>query len=80
MHILDNGTRYNELKLYEKLRNNPYDYKNEGLLRHLMSPKITNTKNPVLRYILWIYEKSITYVLKYIDILKNYKNYTVYNR
>jgi hypothetical protein len=80
MQVFDNGHRYNELSSFEKLKNNPYDYKNKGLIQHLMSPKIYNTKNPVLRYILKIYEQSIVYVLQYIDILKNYKNYTFYNR
>lgn len=75
-----NGTRYKTYKKYENTLHSPYDYENNGLLNRILSNKIYNTTNPVLRYILNIYEQAIIYVLKYIDILENFFNYNKFNR
>ena len=80
METYNNGHRYENLRIYDKLKHNPYDYKRNGLIKHLVSPRIANTKNPVLRFIVNTVENSIIYTLQYIDILKNYFNYTWYNR
>ena len=48
----ENGTRYNEFKLWEDTKNQPYDYKEKGLVNHILSNKIYNTTNPILKFIL----------------------------
>ena len=39
-----------------------------------MSPTIVNTTNPILKQLLNYVETSLIFVMKYIDILKNFKN------
>lgn len=80
MQYNENGTRYKNYYLWEKRKNNKYDYERNGLLQHILSHKIVNSENPVLRFILGYYEKSIIFLLKYIDELKNFKNYHRKNR
>ena len=76
----DNGERFESNIIYNKIMNDPYDYKRKGLLRLLMSPTITNTKNPVLRYMLDYEEKSLIFIMKYVDVLKNFRNWYWKNR
>ena len=76
----ENGYKYKEYKSWEKSLHKPYDYEDKGLVNHIMSKKIHQTSNPVLKYILQYYEKSLVYCMKYIDILNNYKNYLKNNR
>lgn len=80
MEYRENGTRYKNYKKWCVLKNNPYDYENDGLIKHLMSHNITSTNNHVLRVILTYFEKTLVYLLKYVDILKNFKNYHWKNR
>ena len=74
MEIRGNGSRYKNYNKWEDRKNVPYDYGNDGLLNHIMSPAIVNTKNSILKFILNYLENSLIFVLKYIDILKNFKN------
>lgn len=76
----ENGTRFKYYDNWEVTKNTPYNYSKNGLLKHLLSPIITNSKNQFLQYILYYYEESIIYVLKYIDRLKHFKNYHWKNR
>jgi hypothetical protein len=76
----ENGARFSEFKKWEDTKNQPYDYKENGLVNHILSHKIHKTKNPILKFILQYYEKSLVYCMKYVDILNNYKNYMKYNR
>jgi hypothetical protein len=46
----------------------------DGLLKHLMSTSIVNTDNRYLKTILDFVENSLVFVLKYVDVLKNFKN------
>lgn len=48
----ENGYRYKEYKSWEKSLHKPYDYEDKGLVNHIMSKKIHQTSNPVLKYIL----------------------------
>ena len=80
MQYKENGTRYKDYCLWENRKNNPYDYERHGLLQHMMSNKIVNSQNSILQFILMYYEKSIIFILKYIDRLKNFKNYHWKNR
>ena len=80
MQYRENGTRYKDYCLWEEHKYAPYDYERYGLLKHIMSSPIVNTKNTILQFVLSYYEKSIIFVLKYIDRLKNFKNYHWKNR
>lgn len=76
----ENGTRFKYYDNWDKSKNSPYNYSKNGLIKHLLSPVIVNSKNKFLQYILYYYEESIIYVLKYIDRLKHFKNYHWKNR
>lgn len=80
MQYKENGTRYKGYYLWEDRKNTPYDYERFGLLKHIMSNKIVESKNPILQFILGYYEKSLIFLMKYIDRLKNFKNYHWKNR
>ena len=80
MTIKPNGTRYSNKGLYEKQLNRPYDYAREGLLKHIMSRRITRSRNPILQYVLQIVEQSLIFQMKYVDILQNIHNYNWKNR
>lgn len=80
MEYRDNYTRFKDYCTWEKRKNAPYDYQRNGLIKHLMSGKIINSKNIILQNILKYYEMSIVFVFKYIDVLKHFKNYHWKNR
>lgn len=80
MKVYPNGTRYEYTALYDDVLNQPYDYSRNGLLKHLMSARITNTQNPVTRLIVDTFEKEITTLLKVVDVLANFKNPYFKNR
>lgn len=75
-----NGTRYDNYSLWESTKQTKYDFKRDGLLNKIMSKNIVNTDNPILKIMLNIYEYSIIFIFKYIDILKNFKNIHWSNR
>jgi hypothetical protein len=75
-----NGTRYIKYKTWNRVKNEPYDYANDGLLNKILSNKIVNTNNTALKIILEYYEKSLVFLMKYVDTLKNFKNYHWKNR
>lgn len=74
MEARNNGTRFSEYRQWERVKNLPYDYAKDGLLNHIMSPAIVNTSNPMLKLVLNYIETSFVFVMKYIDVLKNFKN------
>lgn len=80
MKTYKNGKRFNALKPYNKLRNNPYDYERHGLIRHLISKIIYDTKNPVTKFMIDTFEKDMVFLLKYVDVLMNFTNIYVKNR
>jgi hypothetical protein len=80
MEIRGNGNRFNNYYKWEIVKNQPYDYAKHGLLRHIMSPTIVDTTNPILKVLLQYVESSFVFVMKYIDILKNFKNIHWKNR
>lgn len=69
-----NGNRFKDNYTWETIKNEPYNYERHGLLKHIMSNRIVNTTNTPLRIILEYYEKSLVFVMKYVDKLKNFKN------
>jgi hypothetical protein len=75
-----NGTRYESYKQWENTKQTPYDYQGEGLVKRIVSKPIANTDNPILQVVLKFYESSITFLLKYTDILKHFKDVHWKNR
>jgi hypothetical protein len=75
MEIRENGHRFTNNYKWEDLKHQPYEYAQKGLLKHLLSHKITETKHPVLRFVLDFYEYCIVYFFKSADILKNFHNF-----
>ena len=80
MEVRGNGTRFNNYDSWEYKKYMPYNYKKEGLLNRIMSPSIINTNNPMLKVILQFVESSLVFLMRYIDILKNFKNIYWTNR
>ncbi len=78
--INNNGYRFEYLKKYEKKLHQPYDYRTNGLLNKILSHKVHQTKNPILKQVLNIYEKNIEFMMSYVDILQNFFNYNWKNR
>lgn len=74
MEARNNGTRYIEYNKWENTKYQPYNYTANGLLNKIMSISIVETKNPALKILLRYMEDSFIFVMKYIDILKNFKN------
>lgn len=80
MIIRANGTRY---KAYKELSNKlyqPYDYERYGLLNKIVSHQISNSNNETLNVIKLFFEKSLIFLMKYTDFLKNFKNIHYSNR
>ena len=80
MEIHENLHRFADYYKWEQLKHTPYNYARKGLVRHLLSHKITESKNPVLQYMLRFYEISVIYFFKAADILKNFHNFNWKNR
>lgn len=80
MKTYKNGKRFDALKPYNMMKNNPYDYEYNGLIRHLISKVIYETKNPITKFMIDTFEKDIVFLLKYVDVLMNFTNIYVKNR
>lgn len=80
MEVRSNGMRYNNYDKWEVIKHAPYNYTKNGLLKHIMSPAIVNTNNYALKILLQYIESSLSFAMKYVDILKNFKNIHWKNR
>ena len=80
MEVRNNGTRFENYALWENVKHTPYNYFKNGLLKHIMSPAIVETDNTILKYLLNYVESSLIFVMRYTDILKNFKNIHWRNR
>lgn len=80
MEVRANGMRFNDYDKWETVKYAPYNYRKHGLLNHIMSPAIVNTNNNALKILLQYVESSLMFVMKYTDILKNFKNIHWNNR
>lgn len=80
METNNNGNRFKNYYKWEDVKNAPYNYERNGLLQHIMSNVIVKSKNEILQTILKYFESSLIYLMRYIDHLKNFKNYHWYNR
>lgn len=69
-----NGNRYKNFYKWETVKNVGYDYERNGLLNKIISSRIVNTTNKHLKMMLDFYETSFIFLMKYVDILKNFKN------
>ena len=80
MEIKNNGERYSEYRKWENMKHLPYDYERDGLIKKVVSNKIWNTDNVVLKSLTNVWEISLVWCMKCVDILNNYKNYLYRNR
>ena len=80
MKVYPNGTRYEYTSLYDDVLNQPYDYEKNGLLKYLMSGRITNSPNPITSFLVRVFEKEIVMLLRVTDVLANFKNPYFKNR
>ena len=80
MEVNGNGKRFDNYYKWESVSYTKYDYTKHGLLKHIMSPMIVNTTNPLLGILLQFVESSLVFAMKYTDILKNFKNIHWKNR
>jgi hypothetical protein len=80
MEIRNNGTRFYNYDTWEDKKHCPYNYAKNGLLKYIMSNQIVNTNNPALKILLQFVESSLFFVMKYTDMLKNFKNIHCKNR
>jgi len=80
MKIQDNGTYTGNYYVWERKLHQPYDYEHNGLVNRILSHKIHDTSNPFLKYMVDVYERSLVYCMKYIDMLANFINYNKWNR
>lgn len=68
------GTKYRVNKRYEHVEHVPYDYQEQGLLNKLLPKDIVKTKNIYTKSVLDAMEYVLVWLMKYVDILKNFKN------
>jgi hypothetical protein len=80
MEYRENGTHFNDYVEWEIILNAPYDYKRKGFLQHVMSNRIVNTDNVILKNVLRYYEQTLINLMQYVDRLKHFKNYHWKNR
>lgn len=78
MKIFKNLKRFDNYILYNDLKHNPYNYERYGLINHLMSKSIYNTNNSITKFIINMFDKHFIFIMKYIDVLKNFNN--IYNK
>lgn len=80
MEAQRNEQRYNQYYKWGKELYVPYDYEREGLINHLVTKNIVETKNTTTRIILSFYESSLVFLMKCVDRLKHFKDAAWKNR
>lgn len=75
MEIFNNNYRFRNNYKWENLKHQPYNYKEEGLVKHLLSNKIVNSTNPITKFFVNYFESAIVFMFKAADNLKNFKNF-----
>jgi len=75
MEIRPLGDRRKYIKEYEISNYKEYDYEKHGLLNKVLPKVIYNTKNTTTRAVLRFVEYILVWLMKYVDILKNFKNW-----
>lgn len=88
METRQNGNRFDNYYKWGYVPNAPYDYRRNGLLKHLMSKIIVDAatnedgewRKNVLGTTLNFIETSFVFLMKYTERLQNFKNYAYTNR
>ncbi len=80
METHNNGYRFYNYSKWNVIKNAPYDYERNGLLKHLMSHTIVESKNKALQALLSFIENSLIILMKYIERLQHFKDYAYKNR
>ena len=80
MLIRKNGFRFDKYKTWGVPPDTTYDYMKNGIIKHMFSNKIANSKNQTLNIILDFFEQSIIFLLRYIDELKHFIDFNSKNR
>lgn len=80
MEVHTNNYRFYNYKKWEHKKNAPYDYERNGLLKHLMSHTIIESKNSFLQYLLNYIEKSLVILMKFVERMQHFKDYAYTNR
>lgn len=75
MEIRPIGSRKRYIKNYEVSNNQAYDYERYGLLNKVLPKVICETKNTSTRAVLRFVEYILVWLMRYVDDLKNFKNW-----
>lgn len=75
MEIRPIGSRRRYIKNYEVSNNQAYDYERYGLLNKALPKVICETKNTSTRAVLRFVEYILVWLMRYVDDLKNFKNW-----
>lgn len=76
----ENGKRFESYYKWENVKHLPYNYKRDGLLKHIMSRRIVESNNYILQCVLHYVEQSMIFLMKYTDCLKHFKDFHWKNR
>lgn len=79
MEIYENNYRFRNNYKWEDLKNQPYNYEQNGLVKHLLSNRIINSTNPITQFFVKYFDSTIIFCFKAIDNLKNFKNFNWQN-
>lgn len=80
MKVYPNGYRFRNYDEYEHKLHQPYNYEKHGIIQHIISSKIANSENRILRTMLNFIDQSLISLSRYTDELKYFKNYLWKNR
>lgn len=75
MEIRPIGSRRRYVKNYEVSNNQACDYERYGLLNKVLPKVIYETKNTSTKAVLRFVEYILVWLMKYVDDLKNFKNW-----
>ena len=78
MNIYKTGEKYKGYRTWETRLNTPYDYEKDGLMRHLLSHVILESNNTSLRMMISYIEEVYVKLMKFVERLKNFKNYSYF--
>lgn len=71
----ESGTRCSYLKFFEHQLHLPYDYEEEGLMNKVLPPHVVAATAPTTQALIQFMDKLFTWLMKYVDELKQFKNY-----
>lgn len=70
-----NGTRWEYTKKHQRAKWQPYDYARQGLLNKLLPEHVYNAKNTTTRAVFKFVEDVCVEILKYVDMLRHFKDW-----